>query len=670
MDENEEAAVWDGMRSIVHAKALRIISHEPAFRPRVAWCRGYDELFQGRFPDVTSGERAEKEILGKAFETGRILLSAEAGSGKTWTLARLALKASESEIVPVWVPLRDLPATSTASGDPDYIMRELVNLSDPPLKSVLKYHGYAPRTLVLADGLNEASREYVGPALRALDELARRYPFLSVVVTDRLARRAMNPDRWLLATVLPLHQEEIKRVWEKSRKVTALPVNLGLLTRPFFLDRALESESVGASGAATIEAFYRSILDIPDDALGKVSLAAMHEYQQNQSRIVDLARFTKLAGERNTRCLVESGTLKVKDEGAWFSHHLLHDFLVARHLAHNAQDWNSSSFDQVTLGAVSFDALRLAVEQIEGAERADCFISLVYDWNYSAAGYSLINGRVSKGMIVAVLAMLAEKRWDPVRNTVEEVEDALRLNGSTLSSMMLGSKCRSDLIAIVEDSMTGESDFASWLEMFSIEDGFPASPQLIKRLCVEDSLEGWALSNSLRRCTLDKKAAKKLVKISRKASPVHRWRAVHALGMHPSPRNASALQDRFADKDSWVRAGAIRSMVEQAALSGDGLRRNLLDYIISAVQSGRIDSRMLDVLAKSLNIRPRSDGWAESVAPLVQQLIGAAANLDAQERWVEVMKEIAAPDVDSSGQSAHGDKNLPHRGWGRRLRGR
>ncbi|MFF3090216.1 NACHT domain-containing protein [Streptomyces nojiriensis] len=651
MGENKAAEIWDQMRSVAREKALRILSHEPVFRPQLAWCQGYDELFQSAFPDVSADKMVEVDILNRAFEAGRIIISAEAGSGKTWTLARLALKASDSEIIPVWVPLRDLPATSAASVDPDYIMRELVNLSDPPLKSVLKFPGHAPRTIVLADGLNETSREYIGPALRALDELARRYPFLSVVVTDRLARRTVNSNRWLLSTVLPLQQEEIQRVWVASHKVAVLPADLGLLTRPFFLDRALKSEHMGASGAATLEVFYRGVLGIADDALEKVSFAAMHEYRQNQSRIMDLARFTKLAGKRNTKCLAESGTLKEKGESAWFVHHLLHDFLAARYLANNPKDWNSSSFDQATLGAVSFDALRLAVEQIEGVDRVDCFISLVYDWNYSAAGYSLIDGRVSKEMSTAILAMLAEKRWDPVRNTVEEVEDALRLNGSPLSTVMLESKDRSDLIAIVRDSMAGEYSFSSWREVFSLEDNSSVGPELIKRLCVDDSLEGWALSNSLRRCTLDRGASKELLRISRKSSPVCRWRAVHALGMHPSSKNASALQDRFADKDSWVRAGAVRSMVEQAAMSSNGSRGNLFGYIISAVQAGHIDSRMLDVLAKSLNVRPRPAGWGESVAPLVQQLIGAAVNLDAQERWVEVMKEIAAPDVGSREQS-------------------
>ncbi|MEU0212134.1 HEAT repeat domain-containing protein [Streptomyces canus] len=671
MDENEEAEIWSQMRSDARTRALRIISNKPAFRSRVAWCQGYDELFQGALPNAAAGERVEEEILSKAFETGRIILSAEAGSGKTWALARLALAASESEsdVVPVWVPLRDLPATSAVSGDPDYIMRELVNLSDPPLKAVLRAHGYAPRTIVLADGLNEASREYIGPALRALDELARRYPFLSIVVTDRLARRAINPDRWLLATVLPLQQEEIQRVWVASHKVAALPVNLGLLTRPFFLDRALESERVELSGAGTIELFYKGVLGIAEKDLGRVSLAAMREYRESHSRIVDLTRFTKLAGERNVRCLVESGTLRVKDQEAWFSHHLLHDFLVARDLAHDAQNWDSSSFDQVTLGAASFDALRLTVEQIEGVDRADCFVSLIYDWNYSAAGYSLIDRRVSDGMITAILAMLAEKRWDLVRNTVEEVEDALRLNGSQLSKIMLEAKDRSELITIVENSMEGESKFSSWREMFTLEDDFAVDSGLIKKLCVDDSLEGWALSNTLRRCSLDRKASKELLKIARKGSPVCRWRAVHALGMHPSSESASALQDRFEDEDSWVRAGAIRSMVEQAAMSS-GLRGNLIDYIVSAVQAGSVESRMLDVLAKSLNVRPRPTGWAEAVAPLVQQLIGAAVNLDAQERWVEVMKAVAVPDVGSRGGNSNTHKrNRPwQHGLGRRSR--
>lgn len=642
INERNEKKAWQQMRTLGYKQARATVSGKTPFRLRVAWSQGYEDLFDGRFVRVSE----EGEMLDKSLECGRVLMSADAGSGKTWLLARLATHVFETtDAIPVWIFLQDLPATDVSPGEADHIARELIRLSYPPLKEVLSSRGRAPRVIVLADGLNEASREYVQPALEGLDELARRYPFISVVVTDRLARRPLTLSGWQLATVLPLSEGEVERVWRASEVRGPVPANMELLTRPFFLDKALTDKQVGESGAATMEIFYRDRLGLTVEALDSLSAAAFGVYGDRHSRVMDLSRFRERVGQSIVEHLDESGALKVKGNEAWFSHHLWHDFLASRYLAHHEQLWNRQSFDDITLGAASFDALRLTVEQIDRGAVADRFIRLVYDWNYTGAGYSLIEGRVSTEMHVAILAMLAEKRWDPAKITVQSVSDSLLLNNSTISKRMLAAKHRTELNQIVKSVQPKSEEFMRWQSAFSLEDGFPASRELVRKLCLKDPLEAWALSNSLRRCVLDGAATDEVIKIAHSVSPVQRWRAVHVLGMHGSEKTAAALFECLTDKDRWVRIGAIRSLVEQAAMT-PALRETLISRLISFIQAGSTDSPMLNELAKVLDIQPQPDDWAISVAPLVQQLIGAAENLVEQERWARVMANIAPPSVD------------------------
>lgn len=577
--EQVEAKLWTEMRSQSRWHASKILNGKLSFRPQLSWFPTYEDLFNGSSSRVTE----EGELIGQASDAGRVLISAEAGSGKTWILARLAQKVSETEDIPVWISLRELPGTGVPAGDMESVLRAIVELSHPSLKDVLKSRNWVPRTIVLADGLNEASREYIQPALAALDELARRYPFLCVVVTDRLARRPIALDRWQLSTVLPLPEDEIERVWLASKRENELPTDLEIVSRPFFLDKALDAVQVGISGATTIEHFYKEQLNIRDEALDSLSFAAFRAYRAKSSRVMDLREFYTFTDEKTVGQLVEAGVLRTEGDEAWFTHHLFHDYLAARHLAHNLSEWCIRSFEQVTLGAASFDALRLTVEQIGDTRCADRFIALVYDWNYSAAGYSLVEDRVSSDMICSILAMLAEKRWDCVRSTVEEVSDALRINGSNLARIMLRAQDREELIKISARNQSADPEFSAWRELFSLEDKLPVDLQVVRRISSSESLEGWALANSLRRCSLNQSAIEELADNSRHGTTVVRWRAVHALGMHPSPGSSSALLDRLDDEDVWVRCGAIRSIVEQAAISVP-IRASLIKEVIMRVQ--------------------------------------------------------------------------------------
>ena len=99
------------------------------------------------------------------------------------------------------------------------------------------------------------------------------------------------------------------------------------------------------------------------------------------------------------------------------------------------------------------------------------------------------------------------------------------------------------------------------------------------RISSSDAILGWTASNALRRSLLETRTARDLRVIYRASragenAATIRWRVVHTLGMSPEADSLELLLDAISgDEDFWVRFGAVRSVIEHAALSqGDALR--------------------------------------------------------------------------------------------------
>ena len=631
---------WAEMRAEALTLAQSIIADRPTFSLELAWPESYESLLEG----APSRETNEQELLHRALADGRVLVSAEAGSGKTWLLARtLAEAASSRTAVPIWIPLRTLlavqPESPSLTGSA--VIGSLLSVAQPDPRSVLGTAGLAPKLLLLADGLNEIPRDTAEPVVDALDELARTFPFVSLIVTDRLVRRPVPLDRWQLATVLPLSEDEVRRVWAAEEEPRDLPEDHELLRRPFFLDTALVTDPASGSGAAAIYAFFTQRVGLTEPDLDLLSGVAFDAYSEYRSRTVPATWFREHVTSQVVTQLKEAGALRIDDNRAWFGHHLLHDFLAARALIARREEWGPKAFGVVTLGAASFDALRLAVEQLPDAESADLFVRRTYDWNYYGAAYALTDGRVSPETHVSVLAMLADKKWDLVAATAATVRDALRVDGSTIAKRLLDATAREELFDLVSAQDSADPWFNEWRRIFTIPDDTLAGADQVADLQTDDAVLGWTLANVLRRCRLDPDGISELHHIASDGSDVERWRAVHVLGGHPSAQSADALVTRLADDDEWVRYGAVRSVVECAAQTDDiHLREALISSLIGAVQEGRLDRRMLGELERALDIRPQPPVWAASIAPLLQQLIGSSERTSDQERWGRVMELI------------------------------
>jgi hypothetical protein len=629
---------WEAMRREALRFANEITNGREQFNLKIGIAASYDNLLEESFTDV----EAEESLAGRVLNSGRTIISAEAGSGKTWLLARLMSEAARSDdVVPFWISFQALSTLDIAVEVKGVYaaIRRLLSVAHPDPRPILASAGMAPKILLLVDGINEASRAFAELAIDALDEFAFRYPFASVVVTDRLVRRPISLDKWTLASVLPLSDGEVHRVWLEAGEGQELPSELGLLKRPFFLNTALVDDIAASGGAESLSAYFTYRIGLNE--IESLSLAAFDAYSTYRSRVFSLSWLRSRVADQTIEKLIEAGALRDDGDRAWFSHHLLHDFLAANALSTMPENWTPHAFGVITLDASSFDALRLTAEQVSEPGHCDELIRAIYDWNYFGAAYALAD-HVPLETRITILAMLADKRWDPIVGTVAMVTDALRLDGSDVGRRFLAATSPEELYREVKTFGSSNSRFIEWRDLFVTPVGTDADARTVERIRGADSVIGWTLANVLRRCDIDPDGMQQLVRISSQGSAVERWRSVHVLGAHPTEMAASALFDRLSDEDSWVRYGAIRSVVEVAARTAQPTLRNyILGRLTEAVQRRGLDNRMTGELAKALNVRPQPEYWAPVIAPLIQQLVGASETLTGQRKWTQVMDAIA-----------------------------
>jgi HEAT repeats len=631
---------WSEMRNQASALADSITADRPAFSLDVKWPGSYQELLAGAEAETTE----ENILLEQTLQTGRVLLSSEAGSGKTWLLARMMnLTLQSRDAIPILIQLKNLSAAEPLSTDDgtESLMRHLFSIATPNPRVALTTSGSVPNLVLMVDGLNEVPRGQAEPVIGAVDELARRYPFLSVLVTDRLVRRPLDLDRWRLATVLPLSDEEVRRAWSDAHESQPLPTDLALLRRPFFLDTALATDTTHDTEAATIEAYFSQVVGVRSNDLDRLADAAFDAYARYGGRTVPATWLRDQLSDTALQRLLGTGAVRQSGDQAWFTHHLLHDYLASRSLVRRRADWEAEGFDTVTLTAASFDSLRLAVEQLQSTADADAFIRSVYDWNYYGAAYALLPNFVSDEMRAVILAMLADKKWDPIWATAVAVTDSLRVDGSDVARQLLEAEDRDDLFATVRAVTSSEGWFTEWVALFTLPDETTADSKMVIDLRAEDSIVSWTLANVLRRVNFHKSAMAELLRLASDNSAVVRWRAVHVLGAHPSDQSADVLIDRLRDGDRWVRYGAVRSFVEIASRTQDAqLRDTVFSTFRQLLHAGLVDDTMQRELARALDVRPQPAGWAQEVTPLIQQLVGLAETLVDQDRWGRVMEAV------------------------------
>jgi HEAT repeat protein len=118
-----------------------------------------------------------------------------------------------------------------------------------------------------------------------------------------------------------------------------------------------------------------------------------------------------------------------------------------------------------------------------------------------------------------------------------------------------------------------------------------------------DSMVGWTAANVLKRTKVSLRALTFVKALTKSLHPVVRWRAVHVLGSFPSSGNVGTVSRILVtDRDHWVRYGAVRSLVEMAALGTSEIRKSALSAIKRRLGIIRRDDRTLNELQSVLFI--------------------------------------------------------------------
>ena len=630
----EKAGVSELKSTILDVVQLRQSHLEsPFFSYGVVLATGYEDLLAESF----GPSQDPKNLLDIALEAGRVIVHAPAGAGKTHLFTRLLSDALERGL-PILIDLKGwnsrlFDSWREARGNRNIhsalLFREL---AEPRVdEGLLAAVDTREPRFVFVDGLSEVPRGVAQDILDALDELAQRHPDFAVLVADRLARRKLPSDQWRIASIAPMEVDEVVSLL-KVDKADVAPY----MRRPFFVQMSLGQDGRIRSQGQLIHDYLRYQVGLSADALVACSDTAFYVYAHDKTRSFSLSELTKRVGSAVVTLLMDSGVIDEAPGGlTYFRHHLFHDYLAARYLVNHPREWSHDVFSVVTFRAASFDVLSLALEQISEPAEADRFVRLVYDWNPYGPAYAIANPssdvQVSYGMRFALSAVLAEKRWDLIEETRLRSVDALLLLRSATNVDFLAPSSFEAVLVIVEDFEPSGDVFERWRELFL--GGFNAQPaHLVKELREPDSLLGWTAANVIRRIRLETDLQEQLRRLTSGGSEAVRWRAVHALGAHPSEENARSLMSKLEDdEDFWVQYGAVRSLVEMAARQSS-IRPTVSKWVVNNLY--RLDRRdLLGELESSLVLHTPPKGWVDFATPLVETLWLNATTVESQNRW-------------------------------------
>jgi hypothetical protein len=641
------------LHNAIRKEALAFRDLDPPFDMRLGWSETYDGIFGERFEAVTGFP----DLFEHLARNGRVLVVGPGGGAKSVLLRRVAKEAARRGYLPVVANLKNWTAKDYDDWRPleTYTQRLdflLARFATPPIRaSDLDVLGLGATCLVMVDGLNEVTANIGSEMLNALDDFVRFSIRTWVVVNDRLSRRQLkNPERWELALVLPLTDEEILRHVKNNPAMlgfwkSAASSARALLRTPYFFDSFLRQGGMKSTRAEELRDYFSRHAVGPDD-LPRIAEAAYAVYEAG-SRTFELGTFCEIAGAELTDRLTASGAIVRSGDLAYFDHHLKHDFLASFYLASHSELWGSDSFNRITFMASSFDTVVLAMEELP-RERTDRFIRSLYDWNIYGAGYALSEGRhdnVSSEMSTVVHAMFAERRWDLIQASGKAASDVLHQLMTQLSKRLLEAATLDDVLDIIRREPGNEEWFLAWRDLFTAPVGSPATDEDLNHLVELDSVMGWTSANVLRRKTLGRGH----VEIVRNAlrtgpEPVIRWRAAHVLGRLPSEENVALLAESLNDDSSEVKYGATRSLIEIAAQAGGPLAGDVFHRLAMAAGALAAHRNVVNEFKRALIVVPERAprDWTQLALPAVSAFQQATAERIGREEWDRTMQSLVS----------------------------
>lgn len=628
----------------------------PQFPYEIAWASSYGGMFRRSYAEVTGVDR----ILERVAEHGRALLSGKGGSGKTNIVRRVQSVAEERNFITVFVDMRrwspQLQERWEALDDEPLAHANflLSQLGDPSLSlSAIDEPEPTRWTLIVVDGLNEVRSSIGQQVIAAADRLAATFSTLSVLLTDRLVRRDIDESRWALGLVLPLSERIVQDVLaglpRRDAWRTATDGQRLMLENPFFLDKVIHDGQIASTSSEALSVYLERHAGLSDRECDAAALGAFNTYKAGYGgRSFPRTTFSLDAGTQVTRRLEQSGVLRSIDEIAYFEHHLFHDYLSARYLSSHPREWRERSFDAMSFNASSFDAVSKVLELIDGSF-ADDFIRKLYDWNPYAASYAMSetvssDRRVSEDMENVIAAMLAERRWDIVRPTALRAEDALAILGTERAQKYLKANTLDEVLASVSSIKGKEKWFHSWQRLYTLPRHSEVQHEELELLVVPDSILGWTATNVFRRLELSDEQLSYVRQLAGNSmTGTVRWRAVHVLGAFPLEDNRVALTERLRkDHYSWVRYGALRSLMEMAARSAE-VRSQVLEELSNEVDLLAGDKLLRDEFSRAANAEiscAEVEGWKSGVGRVIRALADRAKSERDLEHWARLSREL------------------------------
>jgi hypothetical protein len=492
-------------------------------------------------------------------------------------------------------------------------------------------------TLIVLDGLNETPGPTAESILEVADGIASRNPQAGLIVTDRLLRRRLPSRHWQLAGVADVTSLD-------GSPQPHQPLARG---NAFFLSLALDEVISAPTDTKVLDLYLTKHVQITEEQITCAAEAAARAYLHSPARTFQLDPFRRIAGDSTTENLQAAGLLRQEHGLAIFRHHLFHDDLAARWLAAGDADrWTAETFAALTFDANSFDVLALALARISDQSRADRFVLSVYDYNYYGTAYALAEARnlgetaVDEDTRLAIISMLAERRFDKMRLTVAQVEDALRLFDDPTTLELREAPSVAELLKIVGTKDISDPHIAMWQRLFATSPSSSAPAEAVKALIGDDPLLGWTAANVLRRTVMEADQLEMVRNaLAESLRSVVRWRAAHALGSQAEAENIEPLLDATRDPDDLVRYGAVRSLVD-LAYAHSALREYIITALVAEAERLSSDPKPAGELERSLQRVDADVRWITDITPLVEAFWAAAPTIERRERWRAVARDI------------------------------
>jgi hypothetical protein len=639
----------------VDARISRAVANlgipRPEFSISVGWASTYDDLFAGRFLSTSDISQLVSTALAKGF----VLLTGRGGGAKTVIVHRLAQYSLQRQLLPLVITLKDWTGRDyedwdrieSQFGKIEFLLRRFglasvqsIDLDEMPLKTI---------RLLLVDGLNEVNSRTGQEIIYALDEYVRYAPSARLIVTDRLLRRAfVDPNRWQLALVKPLSSNEVKKQissrFHSGTYSTLSAEGAELLESPYFLNAFLRDGQIAKTRSEEFWTYFTRHAALSEAEVDSASVAAFNAYRVS-SRTFNLDDFVQVSSDIVVQKLEHAGAIIREGSVAYFDHHLKHDYLASKYLATRRGEWNPDTFRHVTFSASSFETMSLTLEQIVARDDADYFLRQVYDWNPYGAGYAIAEARQSaatREMHIVIFSMLAERRWDIMVQTSERAADTLNLIRTDDARRFQATNDLNNIFAIISAVQSEYEWFREWRTLYTKPPQSRATEADIRELAKHDSVTGWTAANVLKRLQLGDELQDIVRNYLRDHdAAVVRWRAAHVLGSQPTRQNMEVLVFALKDRDSAVRFGATRSLIEVAARNAE-LTTDVFKVLIENTQYIVEHRHIVEEVQRAVFVKreyvPRK--WTSAVLPLIAVLQAKTTSAYRAEQWDRVVKGL------------------------------